>query len=147
MLHVQLFAHMRLFGYSQFAHASICMHVMFGYSRVPIWDIKCHKTQAVDIPNQNLGVSEHHAHANRSMCKLGVSKSRACANSCMCNMCTLGQVWSGPVYYTIQRLPSTLFLFPRSSHLYASFLILTLCHLTFITLHHLTFRQCVVDCI
>ena len=111
------------FGYSRFAHASICTHVMFGYSRVPIWDIECRKTWAINIPNGNSGVSE----------------SCACANRSTCNTCTLGQVRSGPVYYTIQRLMSTLFLFPCSSHLYASFLILTL--------HHLTFRQCVVDCI
>ena len=128
-----------MFGYSRFARASICTRVMFGYSRVPLWDIECRKTRAVDIPNRNLGISEHHACANRSTCKLGVSESRAHANSCTCNTCTLGQVQSGPVYYTVRRLPSTLFLFPPSSHLYTSFLILTL--------RHLTFRQCVVDCI
>ena len=127
------------FGYSRFARASICTRVMFGYSRVPIWDIDGPGFATFDIPKGNSGVSEHHARANRSTCKSGVSKSRARANSCTCNMCTLGQVRSGLVYYTIRRLLSTLFLFPRSSHLYASFLILTL--------RHLTFRQCVVDCI
>ena len=117
----------------------ICTCVMFGYSRVPIWDINGPGFATFDIPKGNSGVSEHHARANRSTCKSGVSESRVRANSCTCNTCTLGQVRSGPVYYTVRRLPSTLFLFPRSSHLYASFLILTL--------RHLTFRQCVVDCI
>ena len=97
------------FGYSRFARASICTRVMFGYSRVPLWDIECRKTRAVDIPNRNSGISEHHARANRSTCKSGVSESHAHANSCTCNTCTLGQVRSGPVYYTVRRLPSTLF--------------------------------------
>ena len=97
------------FGYSQFARASICTCVMFGYSRVPIWDIDGLGFATFDIPKGNSGVSKHHARANRSTCKLGVSESRVRANSCTCNMCTLGQVRSGPVYYTVRRLPSTLF--------------------------------------
>ena len=127
------------FGYSRFACASICTCVMFRYSQVPIWDIDSPGFATFDILKGNSGVSEHHTRANRSTCKSGVSESRTRANSCTCNTCTLGQVRSGLVYYTVWRLPSTLFLFPCSSHLYASFLILTL--------RHLTFRQCVVDCI
>ena len=110
VLHVQLFARAQLSDTPKFARAAICTRVMFGYSRVPLWDIECHKTRAVDIPNQNSGISEHHARANRSTCKSGVSESRARANSCTCNTCTLGQVQSGPVYYTVRRLPNTLFL-------------------------------------
>src|SRR6202012_35911 len=68
------------FRYSRFARASICMCVMFRCSRVLIWDIGGLGFVTFDIPNGNSGVSEHHAHANRSMCKLGVSESRVCAN-------------------------------------------------------------------
>lgn len=54
---------------------------------------ECHKNQAVDFPNGNLGVSKHCMHANSSMC----------------NTCTLGQVQSDLVYYTIWRLLNMLF--------------------------------------
>ena len=35
-------------------------------------------------------------------------------------MCSLGHEWSGLVYHPVWRLLNTLFLFPHSSHLYAS---------------------------
>ena len=60
------YLHARLSDTPEFARAAICTRVMFGYSRVP-----------VDIPNGNSGVSEHHARANSSTCKLGsIRKSR-----------------------------------------------------------------------
>src|ERR1700677_3479489 len=55
---------------------------------------ECRKNRAVDIPNGNSGVSE-------------------CRARRTCNTCTLGQVRSDPVYYTVRRLPNTLF-FPPS---------------------------------
>ena len=53
------YLHARLSDTPEFARAATCTRVMFGYSRVPIWDI-----------DGNSGVSEHHARANSSTCKL-----------------------------------------------------------------------------
>ena len=71
------YLHARLSDTPEFARAAICTRVMFGYSRVPIWDIDGPGFATFDIPKGNSGVSEHHARASSSTCKLGsIRKSR-----------------------------------------------------------------------
>ena len=81
-----------------------------------------------------LGVSEqdnipgHSACVPKSTCsresvamnRTGLTPNNAKSGVSKCT-CSLGHEQSGPVYYPVQRLPNTLFLFPHSSHLYASF--------------------------
>ena len=80
-----------------------------------------------------LGVSEqdnipgHSARVPKSMCswesiamnQTGLTPNNAKLGVSEC-MCSLGHEWSGPVYHPVWRLLNTLFLFPHSSHLYAS---------------------------